>query len=114
MDWIGALDVIVDREVARPCSTRGEKVALHAGGDSTCGRTVGAMLSGEPDPPPPEGLTTRPSSSRWKARGGLELGAFLRAGITFYLIGDANDYTGKGLSGGRIVGAAVVSTSVAM
>src|SRR6185369_13244798 len=29
--------------------------------------------------------------------------AFLAQGITLYLIGDANDYTGKGLSGGRVV-----------
>jgi glutamate synthase (NADPH/NADH) large chain len=35
--------------------------------------------------------------------GGQSFGAFLAAGITQYLIGDANDYTGKGLSGGRIV-----------
>jgi hypothetical protein len=35
--------------------------------------------------------------------GGQSFGAFLARGITLYLIGDANDYTGKGLSGGRIV-----------
>ena len=35
--------------------------------------------------------------------GGQSFGAFLASGITLYLIGDANDYTGKGLSGGRIV-----------
>ena len=35
--------------------------------------------------------------------GGQSFGAFLAQGITLYLIGDANDYTGKGLSGGRIV-----------
>jgi glutamate synthase domain-containing protein 3 len=35
--------------------------------------------------------------------GGQSFGAFLAAGITQYLIGDANDYTGKGLSGGRVV-----------
>jgi glutamate synthase domain-containing protein 3 len=34
--------------------------------------------------------------------GGQSFGAFLARGITLYLIGDANDYTGKGLSGGRI------------
>ena len=35
--------------------------------------------------------------------GGQSFGAFLAKGITLYLIGDANDYTGKGLSGGRVV-----------
>jgi glutamate synthase (NADPH/NADH) large chain len=35
--------------------------------------------------------------------GGQSFGAFLAKGITQYLIGDANDYAGKGLSGGRLV-----------
>ena len=35
--------------------------------------------------------------------GGQSFGAFLSKGITLDLIGEANDYTGKGLSGGRIV-----------
>ncbi|MEO8856437.1 MAG: glutamate synthase subunit alpha, partial [Burkholderiaceae bacterium] len=35
--------------------------------------------------------------------GGQSFGAFLANGITLYLIGDANDYTGKGLSGGRVI-----------
>ncbi len=34
--------------------------------------------------------------------GGQSFGAFLAKGITIYLIGDANDYTGKGMSGGRL------------
>jgi glutamate synthase (NADPH) large chain len=34
---------------------------------------------------------------------GQSLGAFLPAGITLDLVGDANDYVGKGLSGGRVV-----------
>ncbi len=38
-----------------------------------------------------------------RRQGGQSFGAFLARGITLYLIGDANDGTGKGLSGGRIV-----------
>ncbi|MCP6330370.1 hypothetical protein NL460_29970, partial [Klebsiella pneumoniae] len=34
---------------------------------------------------------------------GQSFGAFLARGISFELIGDGNDYVGKGLSGGRIV-----------
>ena len=34
---------------------------------------------------------------------GQSIGAFLPAGITLELIGDANDYVGKGLSGGRVI-----------
>jgi glutamate synthase domain-containing protein 3 len=37
-----------------------------------------------------------------KGTAGQSFGAFLAKGITIYLIGDANDYTGKGMSGGRI------------
>jgi len=42
-------------------------------------------------------------SIQLEGTGGQSFGAFLAAGITLYLIGDANDYTGKGLSGGRVV-----------
>jgi glutamate synthase (NADPH/NADH) large chain len=38
-----------------------------------------------------------------EGNGGQSFGAFLARGITLYMIGDANDYTGKGLSGGRVV-----------
>jgi glutamate synthase domain-containing protein 2/glutamate synthase domain-containing protein 1/glutamate synthase domain-containing protein 3 len=39
----------------------------------------------------------------FRGSAGQSFGAFLAAGVTFQLIGDANDYLGKGLSGGRIV-----------
>lgn len=38
-----------------------------------------------------------------KGSAGQSFGAFLASGITFFLEGDANDYVGKGLSGGRLV-----------
>jgi glutamate synthase (NADPH/NADH) large chain len=41
----------------------------------------------------------------FKGSAGQSFGAFLAKGITFRLAGDANDYLGKGLSGGRIVAA---------
>ena len=49
------------------------------------------------------GCPTTPSTSRSPARRGSRIGAFLPPGITLELIGDANDYVGKGLSGGRII-----------
>jgi len=67
-------------------------------------RTVGTMLSGE--------ISKRYGSAglpddtiRIKLNGsaGQSFGAFLARGITLELEGDANDYTGKGLSGGRII-----------
>ncbi|NDP62658.1 glutamate synthase-related protein [Polaromonas sp.] len=66
-------------------------------------RTVGAMLSGELTRLRPEGLPDDTLRIQLEGTGGQSFGAFLARGITMYLIGDANDYTGKGLSGGRIV-----------
>jgi glutamate synthase (NADPH/NADH) large chain len=66
-------------------------------------RTVGAMLSGELTRRRPEGLPDDTLRIQLEGTGGQSFGAFLAKGITLYLIGDANDYTGKGLSGGRIV-----------
>ena len=40
---------------------------------------------------------------RRSARGAQSFGAWLARGVTFELEGDANDYVGKGLSGGRII-----------
>jgi glutamate synthase (NADPH/NADH) large chain len=61
------------------------------------------MLSGELVRQRPEGLPDHTIFMQMEGVGGQSFGAFLATGITMYLIGDANDYTGKGLSGGRIV-----------
>ncbi len=66
-------------------------------------RSVGAMLSGEVTKHHPEGLPDDTIRIQLEGTGGQSFGAFLAKGITLYLIGDANDYTGKGLSGGRVV-----------
>ncbi len=66
-------------------------------------RSVGAMLSGAVTKVHPEGLPDDTIRIQLEGTGGQSFGAFLCRGITMYLIGDANDYTGKGLSGGRIV-----------
>jgi glutamate synthase domain-containing protein 3 len=49
-----------------------------------------------------EGLKDDTIHIQMEGNGGQSFGAFLAKGITLYVIGDANDYTGKGLSGGRI------------
>jgi glutamate synthase (NADPH) large chain len=66
-------------------------------------RATGAMLSykiskkyGE------EGLPSDTIQFGFKGSAGQSFGAFLAHGITFGLAGDANDYVGKGLSGGKI------------
>ena len=66
-------------------------------------RSVGAMLSGALTRVHPEGLPDNTIHIQLEGTGGQSFGAFLARGITLYLIGDANDYTGKGLSGGRVV-----------
>jgi glutamate synthase (NADPH) large chain len=66
-------------------------------------RSLGAMLSGALTKVRPEGLPDDTIRIQLEGTGGQSFGAFLAKGITLYLIGDANDYTGKGLSGGRVV-----------
>ncbi|WP_280154306.1 glutamate synthase-related protein [Piscinibacter sp. XHJ-5] len=85
----------------RPAFERGEKVQFMEEARNV-NRTVGAMLSGELIRRHPEGLPDQTIFIQFEGTGGQSFGAFLAKGITFYLIGDANDYTGKGLSGGRI------------
>jgi glutamate synthase (ferredoxin) len=50
-----------------------------------------------------EGLPDDTIHIRFKGSAGQSFGAFMPKGITFVLEGDANDYIGKGLSGGRII-----------
>ncbi len=95
-----ALDVRLI-EKCGPAFERGEKVQLMEEARNV-NRTVGAMLSGELVRRHPEGLPDHTIFIQFEGTGGQSFGAFLAQGITFYLIGDANDYTGKGLSGGRI------------
>ena len=67
-------------------------------------RTVGAMLSGKiAQRYGAEGLPDDTIRLNFRGSAGQSFGAFLAHGITLMLEGDANDYLGKGLSGGRIV-----------
>jgi len=66
-------------------------------------RTVGTMLGHEVTKAYPSGLPDDTIDISLTGSAGQSLGAFLPAGITLRLYGDANDYVGKGLSGGRVV-----------
>jgi glutamate synthase domain-containing protein 2/glutamate synthase domain-containing protein 1/glutamate synthase domain-containing protein 3 len=67
-------------------------------------RTVGTLLGSEVTRRyGAAGLPADTITVRLTGSAGQSLGAFLPPGITIDLIGDANDYVGKGLSGGRIV-----------
>ena len=89
-------------EKSRLAIEKGEKVQFMEVARNV-NRSVGAMLSGALTKVRPEGLPDDTIRIQLEGTGGQSFGAFLAKGITLYLIGDANDYTGKGLSGGRVV-----------
>jgi glutamate synthase domain-containing protein 3 len=67
-------------------------------------RTVGAMLSGEiARRYGSDGLPDETIRIRFAGSAGQSFGAFLAKGVTMTLEGEANDYVGKGLSGGRVI-----------
>ena len=67
-------------------------------------RTVGTMLSGEiARSCGAEGLPNDTVRIQLTGSAGQSLGAFLAKGVTLTLEGEANDYVGKGLSGGRLI-----------
>ncbi|MDR2347307.1 MAG: glutamate synthase large subunit, partial [Bifidobacteriaceae bacterium] len=90
-------------EQAKPALEHGQPVFIETK-VRNINRTVGAMLGhavtrrhgGAGLPPGTIDITCR-------GTGGQSFGAFLPRGIVLRLIGDSNDYLGKGLSGGRIV-----------
>ncbi len=100
------LERALDNELIRlaePALERGERVVLDLP-IRNVNRTVGTMLGSE--------LTRRYGHSglpddtidiTFHGSAGQSFGAFLPAGITLRLEGDANDYIGKGLSGGKII-----------
>ena len=66
-------------------------------------RSVGAGLSGEVMRQRSQGAGAgEPISREFRGSAGQSFGAFLAQGVTFHLSGEANDYVGKGLSGGTI------------
>ncbi len=90
-------------EQSRPALERGERVSfIHP--IRNIHRTVGTMLSSEVARRYGHaGLPDDTIHIQLQGTGGQSLGAFLAHGVTLDLVGDANDYTGKGLSGGRVI-----------
>jgi len=97
---------VLDRKLiaqAQAALDRGAPVRLSAT-IRNIDRTAGAMLSGEVARRyGHEGLPDNTINVSLKGTAGQSFGAWLAKGVTFELEGDANDYVGKGLSGGRIV-----------
>ena len=100
------LDKALDNELiaqARPALDERQPVKIETD-VRNINRTVGAMLSGQvAERYGHEGLPEDTIFIKGKGSAGQSFGAFLSKGVTFELEGDANDYTGKGLSGGRLI-----------
>jgi glutamate synthase (NADPH/NADH) large chain len=100
------IHTILDRKLiadAKSALDRGAPVKLSYPICNT-DRTAGAMLSGRIAKR--YGHTGLPEDTihvSFKGTAGQSFGAWLARGVTFELEGDANDYVGKGLSGGRII-----------
>jgi glutamate synthase (NADPH/NADH) large chain len=89
--------------IARPALESGEPVRAQLE-IRNVNRTVGTMLGHEVTSRyGPDGLPADTVDLTLVGSAGQSFGAFLPRGVTLRLEGDANDYLGKGLSGGRIV-----------
>jgi len=90
-------------ERAEPAIERGEPVTIDMD-ISNVDRTVGATLSNRISQEyGVEGLPEDTITARFSGTAGQSFGAFLQDGVTMDLVGSANDYVGKGLSGGKLV-----------
>jgi glutamate synthase (NADPH) large chain len=100
------LDKALDQDLilaAAPALDRQEAVRIEREVKSL-NRTVGAMLSGEVAKKYGHaGLPGNTIQIAFTGVAGQSFGAFLAHGVTLELTGDANDYVGKGLSGGRVI-----------
>jgi glutamate synthase (NADPH/NADH) large chain len=100
------LDRALDHELIRqaePALERGEPVHIEIG-IKNYNRTFGTMLSGRVAER--YGFAGLPEDSihiKAQGIGGQSFGAWLAHGVTVELEGEANDYVGKGLSGGRLI-----------
>ncbi|HPQ01614.1 MAG TPA: glutamate synthase subunit alpha, partial [Termitinemataceae bacterium] len=105
-DQIHKIDTVLDKKLIEKCLVALDKkipIALELPIHNT-DRAVGTMLSYEVSKRfGSQGLPENFVTVDFRGSAGQSFGAFLAPGITFRLEGDANDYLGKGLSGGRIV-----------
>jgi glutamate synthase (NADPH/NADH) large chain len=89
--------------MAKPALENGERVSFISPVKNV-NRTVGTMLSSEVARRyGHEGLPDDTIHIQLQGTAGQSVGAFLAHGVTLDLVGEGNDYVGKGLSGGRII-----------
>ena len=98
-----SLDVTRLLEICRPAIERGESVREELPIANT-DRVVGTITGGEITKRyGPDGLPEDTVHLRFRGSAGQSFGAFVPPGMTLELEGDANDYFGKGLSGGKLI-----------
>ncbi|WP_082652412.1 glutamate synthase large subunit [Aureimonas sp. AU12] len=100
------IDDVLDRKLiaeAMPALQTRQQVTINTA-ISNVDRSAGAMLSGEVAKRyGMKGLADDTIKVRLTGTAGQSFGAFLARGVTFELVGDGNDYVGKGLSGGKLI-----------
>ncbi|MBA4149352.1 MAG: glutamate synthase large subunit [Verrucomicrobia bacterium] len=98
-----SLDLTTLLKLCEPAIERGEKVRAEVG-IKNVNRVVGTIVGNEVTRKHgAEGLPEDTIQIKFKGSAGQSLGAFMPKGMTAILEGDANDYLGKGLSGGKII-----------
>ena len=97
-----SLDMTQLLEICKPAIENGEKVQAKL---PICNvnRVVGTILGNEITKRHWEGLPEDTVQLHFQGSAGQSFGAFVPKGVTMQLEGDANDYFGKGLSGGKLV-----------
>ncbi|MDY5987482.1 MAG: glutamate synthase large subunit [Lachnoclostridium sp.] len=85
-----------------PALNKGQKKSIEVDVSNT-NRTFGTIFGSEITRRYPEGLEEDSYVVKCKGAGGQSFGAFIPRGLTLELVGDSNDYFGKGLSGGKLI-----------
>src|SRR6185436_11913449 len=98
-----SLDMTTLLELAKPAIAKGEKVVAELP-IRNVNRVVGTITSGEITKKyGAKGLPEDTIKLKFTGSAGQSFGAFVTHGMTLAIEGDANDYFGKGLSGGKLI-----------
>ncbi|WP_254175060.1 glutamate synthase large subunit [Planktothrix pseudagardhii] len=97
-----SLDITVLLDLCKPAIEKGEKVSATLP-IKNINRAVGTILGNEITKNHWQGLPEDTVHLHFQGSAGQSFGAFVPKGVTLELEGDANDYVGKGLSGGKII-----------
>ncbi len=97
-----SLDITTLLDLCKPAIERGEKVTAKLA-IRNVNRVVGTILGNEITKKHWNGLPDDTVHLHFQGSAGQSLGAFIPKGVTLELEGDANDYVGKGMSGGRVI-----------